>query len=101
MLFSIPVWNWELLLPALWKSTPRPHALPESHISPNMPRVFLRHSISAEGSPGGTDGEESAHNAGELGSISGSGRCPGEGNGNPYPSILAWRILWTEKTGGL
>ena len=25
----------------------------------------------------------SAYNAGDLGSIPGSGRCPGEGNGNP------------------
>ena len=28
-------------------------------------------------------GKESACNAGDLGSIPGSGRCPGEGNGNP------------------
>ena len=35
------------------------------------------------GFPGGSDGKESAHNAGDLGSISGSGRSPGEGNGNP------------------
>ena len=33
--------------------------------------------------PGGSDDEESACNAGELGSIPGSGRSPGEGNGNP------------------
>ena len=33
--------------------------------------------------PGGSDGKESDGNAGELGSIPGSGRCPGEGNGNP------------------
>ena len=32
---------------------------------------------------GGTDGKESAHNAGDPGSIPGSGRSPGEGNGNP------------------
>ena len=32
------------------------------------------------GSPGGSDGKESAGNAG---SISGSGRSPGEGNGYP------------------
>ena len=31
----------------------------------------------------GSDGQESAWNAGDLGSISGSGRSPGEGNGNP------------------
>ena len=35
------------------------------------------------GFPGGSDGEESAGNAGDLGSVPGSGRCPGEGNGNP------------------
>ena len=31
--------------------------------------------------PGGSDGKESACNAGYLGSIPGSGRLPGEGNG--------------------
>ena len=35
------------------------------------------------GFPGGLDGKESACNAGDLGSIPGSGRFPGEGNGNP------------------
>ena len=38
--------------------------------------------------------------AGDAGSISGSGRSPGEGNGN-LPSILAWKIPWTEEPGGL
>ena len=33
--------------------------------------------------PGGSDGKASACNAGDLGSIPGSGRSPGEGNGNP------------------
>ena len=33
--------------------------------------------------PGGSDGKVSADNAGDLGSIPGSGRSPGEGNGNP------------------
>ena len=33
--------------------------------------------------PGGSDGKASAYNAGDLGSISGSERTPGEGNGNP------------------
>ena len=33
--------------------------------------------------PGGSDGEVSAYNAGDLGSIPGLGRSPGEGNGNP------------------
>ena len=33
--------------------------------------------------PGGSDGKASAYSAGDLGSIPGSGRSPGEGNGNP------------------
>ena len=33
-------------------------------------------------SQGGSDGKESACNAGDPGSIPGSGRYPGEGNGN-------------------
>ena len=32
--------------------------------------------------PGGSDGKASACNAGDQGSIPGSGRSPGEGNGN-------------------
>ena len=32
---------------------------------------------------GGSVGKEATCNAGDLGSISGSGRSPGEGNGNP------------------
>ena len=33
--------------------------------------------------PGGSDGKASAYNTGDLGSIPGLGRSPGEGNGNP------------------
>ena len=33
--------------------------------------------------PCGSDGKVSTYNAGDLGSIPGSGRYPGEGNGNP------------------
>ena len=35
------------------------------------------------GFPGGSDSKESACNAGDWGLIPGSGRPPGEGNGNP------------------
>ena len=35
------------------------------------------------GFPGGSDNKEPACNAGDLGSIPGSKRSPGEGNGNP------------------
>ena len=37
----------------------------------------------SEGFPGGSDGKESACNAGDPGSTLGSGKSPGEGNGNP------------------
>ena len=33
--------------------------------------------------PGSSDGKASVYNAGDPGSIPGSGRSPGEGNGNP------------------
>ena len=36
-----------------------------------------------KGFPGGSDSKASACNAGDLGSILGLGRSPGEGNGNP------------------
>ena len=35
------------------------------------------------GFPGGSNNKESAYNAGDLGSVPGSGRSPGEGNGYP------------------
>ena len=41
-----------------------------------------------------------AGDAGDSGSIPGSGRSPGGGNGN-HSSILAWNIPWTEELGGL
>ena len=36
-----------------------------------------------DGFPGGSDGKASAYNVGYPGLIPGSGRSPGEGNGNP------------------
>ena len=48
--------------------------------------------------PGGSDSKESACIVGDLGSIPGLGRSPGEGNGKPL-SILAWKIPWTESDG--
>ena len=52
------------------------------------------------GFPGGSDDKESTCNAGDWGLIPGSGRSPGEGNGNPLQySCLgnpmdrgAWRV---------
>ena len=36
----------------------------------------------------------------DVGSVPGSGRFPGGGNGNP-PSVLTWEIPWTDEPGGL
>ena len=46
--------------------------------------------------PGGADGKVSAYNAGDLGLIPGSGRSPGEGNGNP----LQYSCLENPMDGG-
>ena len=48
------------------------------------------------GFPGGSDGKESACNAGHLGLILGSGIFPGEGNGNP----LQYSCLENPMDGG-
>ena len=42
----------------------------------------LKMTILTKGFSGGSDGKESAYNTGDLDSIPGSGRSPGEGNGN-------------------
>ena len=47
-------------------------------------RVCLCFPLPAGGFPGGSDGKESACNAGDPGSIPVLGRSPGEGNGNPH-----------------
>ena len=86
----------------------------------------LCYDLNYMGVPGSSAGKESACNAGDPGSILGSGRSPGEGICYPlqyswasvvaqipgwedpleegmamHPSILAWRIPWTEEPGGL
>ena len=48
-----------------------------------MFRINLAHSLIDQGFPGGSEVKASALNAGDLGSIPGLGRSPGEGNGNP------------------
>ena len=48
------------------------------------------------GLPGGSEGKAFACSAGDLGLIPGSGRSPGEGNGNP----LQYSCLESPKNGG-
>ena len=45
--------------------------------------ITLLLTTTLKGFPGGSDGKESACNAGDPGSIPGSGRSPREGNDNP------------------
>ena len=58
-----------------------------------------------EGFPGGSDGKVSTYNVGDLDSIHGSGRAPGEGSGNPlqYPCLensMDGRSWWATVHGG-
>ena len=50
--------------------------------------VDTENSVNTEYLPGGSDGEESAYNAGDLSSILGAGRSPGEGKWQPTPAFL-------------
>ena len=67
---------------------------------------FAMPGTSLKGFPGGSDGKESAYNAGEWNLTSGSGRSPGGGHGNPLQySCLenpmdrgAWRATVHEVT---
>ena len=52
------------------------------------------------GLPCGSDGEESACSAGDLGSVSGWGRSPEKGMAT-HSGILAWGIPWTKEPDGL
>ena len=71
---------------------------PCSYIELDMTELLngteLRHFIISF--PGGSDGKESACNAGDLSLIPGLGRSPGERNAT-HSSILAWIIPWTEE----
>ena len=62
------------------RDNPRPEGLTVLNLHPN---------IVQEGLPWWLSGKESTCQAGDKGSIPGSGRCPGEGNGNPrqYPCL--------------
>ena len=57
-------------------------------------KVNLSRYIVKLGFPHGLDGEDSASNVGDLGSIPGLGRSPGEGKGYPL-QYSGWRIPWT------
>ena len=51
-----------------------------------------------QGLPWSLHGKETTCSEGDLGSVPGSGRSP---EVVTHSSILAWRIPWTEESGGL
>ena len=53
-----------------------------------------------QGSPGAPVVKNPPASAGDTGSIPGLGRSLGIGNAT-HSSILAWKIPWTEESGGL
>ena len=57
---------------------------------------LIRSFFHGKGFPGGLDGKASARNAGDLGSITGLERSPGEGDGNP----LQYSCLENPMDGG-
>ena len=66
----------------------------------DTPRSGFAGSSSSSGFPGGSDSKESACNVGDLGLITGLGRSL-EKRMATHSSILAWKISWTEESGGL
>ena len=57
-------------------------------------------SVANRFNPGGSDSKESICNAGDRGLIPGSGRSPGEGNGNPLQYSCLENSM-DKETGGL
>ena len=59
-----------------------------------------RTGLTEQGFPGGSEGKETACNAGDPGSIPGSEKSPGEGNGYPFRYSCLGNP-WTEEPGRL
>ena len=75
-------------------------------LSSTKHQLSLQPGTIREGFPGGTVMKNPPANAGDardVSSIPGSGRSPGGGQEGmaTHPSVLAWRILWTEEPLGL
>ena len=81
---------WQVTVHGIAKSRTQLNRLSLSHHKAAFGRGFYIR---------GSAGKESACNMGDLSSIPGLGRSPGEGNS--HSSILAWEIPWTAKSGGL
>ena len=66
----------------------------------DLNRHFYKEGIQM-GFPCGSENKASAYNAGDLGSIPGSGSSPGEGNGNPLQYSCLGKPMDREEPGGL
>ena len=91
---SIGEHYWASLIAWFVKNPPAMQETPVQFLGQEDPleKGWATHSVFF-GFPCGLAGKESACNSGDLGSIPGLGRPPGEGNGYDS-SILAWRIPW-------
>ena len=97
LIITVPLFQSEISRPGCWKDTHRNRWPPGTQDAPDPVREAVpsrvpfssvntaekASRISAQGFPHSSVGKESACNAGDPGSIPGSGRSPGEGNGNP------------------
>ena len=67
-----------------WQADSLPLAAPGKPIVMFIAKLFLSYLVMHRANPGGSEVKASACNVGDLGSTPGSGRYPGEGNGNPF-----------------
>ena len=67
----------------------------------NIVVIFYKRTGFLEGFPCGSDGKESACNAGDLGLIPGSGRSTGGSHGNPLQYSCLENPTWTDEPGWL
>ena len=76
------MWHMGSKIPEIEPMSPAVEARPTTGPPGKFLLQFKKKEI--EGFPGGSEVKASACNAGDLGSIPGLGRSPGEGNGNPF-----------------
>ena len=74
---------------------------PDYRFSDSKLSASVKHSRLFLDFPGGSDGKESAGNAGDLGSILGLGRSPGEVKGYPlqYSGLENSMVHWVTRVG--
>ena len=79
----------------------------QTHLHQDADAIQPSHPLSSPSPtfPGGSDGKDSACNAGDPGLIPGSGRASGEGNGHPLqyscPQNSLDRAAWQAKVHGI